>query len=886
MKKTLQITGIIVAVLLLAMIILPFAFKGKVSGIVQKQAEKYLMAKLSFNDLSLNLFSNFPNITASLNDFTILGVDSFAKDTLVYAEKARLSIDLNSLISENGFKIKKVELDHSRVLAKMLSDGSANWDIMKPDTAISAEKETDTAAMHFELEKVVLDNAYVVYDDRKHDMLAVLTGWNGTLDGDLSTDVTTLTTQSTVKSLSYTLWGMPILRNAHFETELTMEADLNKYKFTFTTTKILLNAMEIAFGGSVALPDSSHIDFDLKANIEKGTFKQLLSLVPALYAKDFESIKTAGNLQLDFFMKGRMTDVNYPAFCLKLLVDNAMFRYPALPESVKDINIHLNISNPGGSLDKTLVDLSKFHFNMAGNPFDLTAYVSTPMSDPEVKGTAAGVINLGVVKDIYPLAKGTRLKGQIEANLSAAGRMSYLDKKQYDRFKAKGTLTVKDIHYVSAGMPDISVKLAKMNFTPQNVALSAFSMMVGKNDIQASGKLDNMLGWLLRDEVLSGSLNITSSYLNINDFMTKDSTVPSSSDTFPLVAFEIPRNWNFNLNASGKKVLFSSLTLENVLATMTVKDGRVTIKNMSANALGGSVGMNGFYEALHPDKPKVAFGMDLQNVSFAQTFTTFDFVKKLAPIFESIQGNYSMKLDFNSSLNKYMEPDLTSLTGKGLMKSSGVKVSDVKVLDVLATTLKKESLRTIAPKDLTIPFKISEGNVTTSPFTVKVGDLSLELSGITGLDKTIKYNMSVNLPEKAAVAGITSMKGTITGTFSKPKINLNTASIARQVATNIADELLSKTIGTNTAETVGKAKEELNKQAELMRAQAQVAGDKLIAQAETEGNNLVAQAKNPILKAAAKAAAAKLKTEAEKKAADLMVKTEKEIKEIAAKAQP
>ena len=880
MKTTIKTIIIVLGFILTAMIILPFAFKGKIAGIVQTQANKNLNAKVSFSNLRLNLFSNFPDITASLSDLTVAGIDSFAQDTLISAEKVKLAIDLRTLMTDRGISVKNIEMDHGKVLAKVLPDGSANWDIMKPDTTSGAASDT-SASMHFELKEVIIEHADVVYDDRQSNMKAGLKDWNGTLKGDLASDISLLTTKSSIKALSFTMDNMPILKNATLETEISLDADFNKSKYTFRSNKILLNAMELSFGGWVQMPDTSTIDMDLKINTEKVTFKQFLSLIPALYMKDFESLKTSGNLKIAAFMKGKMQGESYPAFGLKLDVNNGMFRYPSLPKSVRDIRIKADISSTGGTLDNTKVDISAFHFNMAGNPFDLTAYVTTPMSDPNVKGAVKGVINLGIVGQVYPLDKETDLKGLIQASLSAEGRLSYLDKKQYDKFKANGNLSVKNINYKSSDLPEVSIREAAMSFSPKEIALTAFSMMVGKNDIQASGKLNNMLAYFLKDDVLNGSLSVTSSYLNLNDFM-KEGGAASATDTTPMLAFQVPKNLNLSLRATGKKVLFSKLTMNNAQADLTVRDGRVTIKNLSASALGGTIGANGYYEALNPDKPQAAFGLDLKTVSFSQTFKTFETIKALAPVFENIQGNYSMNMNFNTALNKHMDPDLATLTGSGLLNSSGVKISDLKVLNVLAATLKKESLKTIAPKDLKIPFKIKDGKVYTSPFDVDLGNMKLNLSGNTGLDKTIDYALNVTLPESLAMGDIKNLKGTVTGSFSNPKIKLDAAALAKQAAVGLADKFLEKTTGKNTAATVEKAKEDLTRQAEQIRAQAQAAGNQLIQEAEKEGNLLIEKAGNPILKAVAKASAAKLKSEARKKAAELNAQAEEKIKKTGA----
>jgi hypothetical protein len=879
MKKKIEIAIIIIGFSLIAMTILPYVFRGKVVSIVQKQVNKSLNAKVAFSDLGLSLFANFPNVTVSLSNLTVVGVDSFARDTLISAQKLKLAIDLKTLITDKGISVKKIELDHGNVLAKVLPNGKANWDIMKPDTTPEAKQDT-SESMHFEMKKIVIKHTNVVYDDREGNKKAELKDWNGTLKGDLATDITKLETKSKIKALSFAMNGMTILSNVTLETEISLDADFTKSKYTFRSNKIRLNAMEVSFGGWVQMPDTSTIDMNLKVNTEKVTFKQFLSLVPALYMKDFKSIKTSGNLRLGAFIKGKMQGDNYPAFGLNIAVDNGMFQYPSLPKSVQDIKIKANISSAGGSLDNTIVDISVFHFNMADNPFDLKAYVATPMSDLYVKGSARGIINLGIVKQVYPLDKGTNLEGRIQADLSASGRLSYLDKKQYDKFKANGSLAVKNINYKSSGLPEISVRQAAMNFSPKCMDLTTFSMLVGKNDIQATGKLTNILAYLLKNEVLNGSLNVTSSYLNLNDFMQEDNTVVKTKEATPMLAFQVPKNLNISLKANGKKVLFSKLVMNAAQADLMVKNGRVTVNDLSANALGGLIGAKGYYEAIDPEKPQISFGLNLKGVSFSQTFMTFETVKSLAPIFENIQGNYSLNMDFKTSMNKNMDPDLMALTGSGVLSSSGVKISNVKVLDVLATALNKESLKTISPKDLKIPFKINNGKVYTSPFDVNVGNLKLNLSGNTGLDKSIDYAVNVSLPQNVVLGNVSSLKGTITGSFTNPRVKLDASALAKAAATGLVDKYLEKVTGKNTAETVARTKKDVAKEAEQIRAQAKVTGDKLIEEAVKEGNALIEKAKNPILNAAAKATASKLKSEAEKKAAEINAQAEEKIRKL------
>jgi len=884
MKKLTRFLAFFVACIVLIMLLLPLAFNGKATGIIEKQCDKHLMADVRFSKLRLNLFRAFPDVSVTLTDLTVAGVDTFRNDTLVKAEKIRLTVNLKSLLSDEGVTIKRVELDKPAIYAKVLADGRANWNITKPDT--TPEKEADTTSVTLKIKKITIKDAHVVYDDRESSMLAVIDNWSGTLKGNLSSDKTLLETKSAIGELSFSKGNFPFLNKVKVKADMAMDADFKHSKYTFKTNRIKLNDMDVSVDGYVQMPDTSTVRMDLTLNTQKVDFKELLSLVPSIYRKNFSSVKTTGNLTCSAFVKGDMTETVYPAFDVKLAVKEASFQYPSLPSSVTQIGIDAHISSAGGPLDHVKVDIPKFHMNMAGNPIDATLFLTTPMSDPDFKATVKGILDLGKIKEVYPLDKGTTLKGRIKANLSAAGRMSYVENGRYEQFKASGTATATGLRYVSTGLPTVDIRNATIALNPKQITLSALSLLIGKNDVQATGSLSNFIPWFFKNKTLTGHLNVTSMYLNLNDLMSKSTGAAVAKTTkkasAPMTAFQVPKNLDLSLNATGKEVIFNKLTMEHVQGNVGVRNGQVTLKNLSANALGGSIGVNGYYEATSVEKPVVDFNLVLQKVSFKQMFSTFTMVKSLVPIFEKTQGDFSMNLQFNTLMDKYLNPDLMTLTGKGRLRSDNVSVSGVKAMDLLATTLKNESLRTIAPKNLNIPFSINKGRVHTSPFDLTVGTTKLNFEGSTGIDKTIDYKVNVTLPSGLSQRGLTSLKGTIGGTFTKPTLKLDMQDLAKQMTTTVADKLSRQLSGATVNENVAKAKDELNKKAAEIRAQAKIAGDKLIQEAETEGNKLVEKAKNPLVKAAAKLTAEKMKAEAKKKAADLEVKAEEKIKALEA----
>ena len=890
MKKVLKITGITIVVIFALLVTLPFLFQGKIKEAIKTQANEMLNARLEFKDLGLSFIRNFPNATVSISDLSLSGINEFESDTLICAGNLSATMNLGSLFGDT-YEIKMINIKNASVYAKVLEDGKVNWDIMKATEDEAITEDETSSAFNLQLQKINIDGVNIVYEDLQSKMKAVVKNFSGTMKGDMTADITSIETISEIGELTFIMDKIPYLNRVKLSADLALQADFNQQKYTIERSDIVLNAIRTNIAGWVAMPDTSTMEMDLKMDAPEVQFKDLLSLIPAIYAKDFEGLKADGTVKFQASANGKMQGESYPAFDMQLAVTDGKFQYPALPKSLNDIQVNMAVNSPGGDLDKMLVDISNFHFNLGGNPFNFRLKVAHPMTDPNMNLSANGKLNLGMIKDIYPL-EGMELNGILDADMSFAGAMSAIETGAYNQFSASGTLGLKDMVFKSDSIPDVTINTATFSFNPRYAELSKSDIKIGRNDISAQGRLENYIPYFMKDETLKGNLSITSSYFNLNDFMTEEATAAETTEeSVPLLAFEIPKNLDLNMNAHIKHVIYDKIDMKEVMGDIIVQGGKAEMKNLSMNALGGSMKVNGYYStAKNPKQPEVDFGMNLQQVSFAETFKAFNFVQQLAPIFENMAGNYSLNFNMNTSLTENMMPMLASFTGDGLLLSNDITISDVPALTALSSALKNESLKTINPKDIKVPFNIKDGRVNTNPFDINLGSTKMKLSGSTGLDQTIDYVAQVSLPGKLTNGALNNIGVKIGGTFTSPKVSLDTQDLLGQVASSALDKIGVKSDSTGHIDLKATAGAEIEKQAEALRKQAKEAGEKLVKEAEEQSQKLIDEAnktKNPLAKAAAvtaaKAAADKLKAEAQKQADKLTQETEEQIKKLSSK---
>ena len=536
-------------------------------------------------------------------------------------------------------------------------------------------------------------------------------------------------------------------------------------------------------------------------------------MIPAIYATEFSSLKTDGTATLTASAKGMLQGDTVPAFNIDMQVKNAMFRYPALPAGVDQINVSANVQNPGGNIDLTTIKINPFSFRLAGNPFSLIADVKTPVSDPDFKAEAKGVLDLGMIKQVYPLGD-MELNGTINADMQMAGRLSYIEKEQYDNMKASGTIGLTNMKLKMQDMPDVDIKKSLFTFTPKYLQLSETTVNIGKNDITADSRFENYIGYVLKGTTLKGTLNIHSNYFNLNDFMTAsaDSTATADAATTDSTTVtgivEVPKNIDFQMDANLKQVLFDKMTFNNMNGKLVVKDGKVDMKNLSMSTMGGNVVMNGYYSTANAKKPEMKAGFKLTNLSFSQAYKELDMVQQLAPIFESLKGNFSGSINVLTDLDATMSPVLDTMQGDGSLSTRDLSLSGVKAIDQIADAIKQPSLKEMKVKDMTLDFTIKDGRVETQPFDIKMGDYNLNLSGSTGLDQTIDYTGKIKLPASAGnISKMMTLDLKIGGSFTSPKVSVDTKSMANQAVEAVANEAISKLgekLGLDSATTANK----------------------------------------------------------------------------------
>ena len=350
--KILVGAGTVIVVLLVALATLPLLFADRIAARVKTEVNSALEARMDWRDAGLSLFGDFPNLTLRLDDLSIAGnaplCRRHAGQDPSARRRARPRERVRNYRRGDAILVRSIELERPLIALKVLDDGSANWDITKKTAATTQQT---SSPFKVSLRKLDIRNATISLDDRKSRLFASLVGYTAVALRRLRDGPLHPRDAGPRRLGDAALRGDSLSQSRRAGPRRRPECGLaqqDQQKFTLAKNEIRLNDLRLALTGS-AVMRRDDVALDLAFNTPRTDFRHILSLVPAIYMRDFQKLKTAGVLTLSGQVKGDYGQKAFPSFAVNANVANGAFQYPDLPLPARDIALDLRCATPAAT---------------------------------------------------------------------------------------------------------------------------------------------------------------------------------------------------------------------------------------------------------------------------------------------------------------------------------------------------------------------------------------------------------------------------------------------------------------------------------------------------------------------------------------------------------
>lgn len=911
LKKVLySILGIILFFILAAMGI-SMVYKNDIKNLITKTANEKLQAHFQFEDASISLLSHFPSLNIEVVNASIIGKNEFKNDTLAQIPKLNIQIAPLAYIFNKKIEIQDIIIEQAQVNLIILPNGKMNWDIYQATPSEAPQVKSDQN-IRISLNHYQLIDSKILYNDQMRGFATQLIQVNHEGSGDFSQDIFTLKTSTEVEKLSLEFLGKTYLSEVKGKLEAPIEMNFSKMEFAFKNNDLFLNDLPLHFDAWVAMPDTS-IDMDIKFQALKSPLKDFLSLIPLLYQNSFQDLQSSGDFALSGYAKGKMNGSSMPGFGMDLHISKGAFSYAKVPVGVKQMELDLQIDNPDGIPDHTVVDLKKFQLYMNKQPIQAHLFLKTPLSNPYIKASLKGVLNLGEMAKIIP-QKNTHMSGSIQSDVLLDG---YVQDFKQAKGKANGYFNVNGVHYANSETNQkISIQDAVASINPKSLIISNVEGNVSNTQFTASGSLQNYVLYFLKNDKITGNLTLKSPLVDLNSLSSRSTTTaqqnsPSStpsSAASKATALQIPKNIDFTLQTSIEKILFKDLVISQTKGKIHVVDQGISMDNLSFQLANASWKSTGTVSLKEHQTPTVQFAFNIQDLNIQEAHKYFSLVQKFAPIAAAAQGKVDIDITYSGNLEADLSPNLMSSTAVGNMDLIDFNLKNSTSFNQLVSLTQWNQLKNLELKPTHLNFQIKNGRLQFKPFDVQTNLTKFHVSGSNGLDQSLEYNILTDIPAKTLQSGVAAslnqqlaklnpnlnlekiqqalkMQIMVRGTAQKPQFKVNVinaqAANGNMSVTTQAKELVKQ----EAKQQINKQLDEAKAKAEDLKKEAEMLSQKLRQEAYANADRLVDEAKNPFAKIAAQKIAERLKKEADRKADALLEEADKKAQELIEKAR-
>lgn len=592
LKIALVVLSLFLALFLAAALLIPRLYKEELLEVVREQANRNLNASLDFKDLDLSLFRQFPLLSVRLDSLSITGREEFEGLELLRAREILVAVSLWDLFrKDQPLDIRRLHLHEPRIHVLVLENGRANYDITVPDSLAMPEEEASAQAIAFSLSDYSIHDGFILYEDRSMPARVELSGLNHRGSGDFGTARFDLDTRTTVDSLTASYDGTTWLDRANAALDARLGMDMENMVFTLKDNALRINALSLVAEGRVAMPGED-LDLDMKITAPSNSLRELWSILPGAYTDDFAGLESSGTFDLDFWIKGLLSEESFPSFALESKVSDGRIKYPALPYAVEQIALELAVRQPGDRLENMEIDLPRFRFSV--NKQALSGFLSLrdPMRDPDVHMGIEGVLDLNDWKQAFPV-EAQQVSGRIAADLNLKARMSALDEGRYQDTDIRGEARLSAIRYQGADQPLIQIDEGLVRFSPEFVDASDFRIQAGRSDLALDARVDNILAIIHPERTLKGKMTLRSQLLDLNEWSTPEATPANASlpETEEAIAIGLPaEQFDLSLDAGINRLISGDMEVKDLKII-----GEAGPRSLQAREVSGRIGRSDFF---------------------------------------------------------------------------------------------------------------------------------------------------------------------------------------------------------------------------------------------------------------------------------------------------
>jgi hypothetical protein len=504
--------------------------------------------------------------------------------------------------------------------------------------------------------------------------------------------------------------------------KLDLDIALNNTAQTRAFTDIAINNLNLATGenylkglGNIkSQPGGYAVDVDSDFELNLGDLKEALPLEEGTeLAGIFDgrlAINTAVNESLGLLNDGE------ELFNIDLIGRDINYNDGVEAYQIEEVTVE----GSGASINYKL-QAANLSFAQG---LDVSGSLNKPLSLLSDQEATAGVLNVGIAKIDY-IDEGAEELESVNNSypIPKINLIAQLDIEEiyYETYSVQGL----------SGTGNITDAISTLEFTADGV---------NGNIITGKGNLDQLLQYGLNGDTLSGGLTLYSPDLNLDSFISDDTT---STDG---VTELLPDNIDLTISYDVGKASLFGIDLTKALGDLNVAGDKVTM-SQRAKFFDGDIVLSGQIDDFVDGVGGVIVDVDVKDVSLSKSAEKIKLINMILPLSKYIQGDFDMVFELKTNIDANYVPDLNSISAFGELTTQDGSINGFAPIDTFLSFIQGSTIdKTWEVENLSRYFLVENGRVVVKEMSLKRDDIQLSYEGTHGFNQDIDYHVTMSLP--------------------------------------------------------------------------------------------------------------------------------------------
>ncbi len=715
-------------------------YGDEIKGYVVENINKNIRTEVEVSNVDFSVWESFPFASVVFTDVVIHSVDA-KNDTLLAAKKVAVQLNLSDLLQKR-YKLTGLEISDGKCNMLIDNSGRANYIFWNQNDSAKGN------GFKTQLEKVSVNDMDFTYADYSKNVQVSFSIDEAELSGSFYESIFDLKVKSTLKETILRIGDLSLFENRTLFIYADGKVDQNKQEISFTNSNLGIDEMNLTVDGNYLFgKKTSQINATLKS--KNADLAKAIALLPQSIRNNLSRYKIKGLASFSGSISGDISALSTPSYDFNFSITDGLFADTKSDLKFSNSFLKGSIENGiGNKLETTKLSFTKFETTLNEGKIDGTLNIEN-FKNPNYEYHGSIKFSLKDLITLFDWDMVLNPTGSINANLDVNGNLSKVGTYELNDWKnsiIKGKLDLIDLGFQYKSKPQILSGLnGQLNFNNNTIEVTNLVGKVAENNFGFSGKLNNLIGFLLeKEEPLFIDATLSSPKVDLAQLLESNEKNENDSIGYEL---DISPLITVYLNTKIDSLVFNKFKLSNLEADFIVKNQQIDVRNARFNSQEGIVSGDLFIRELKNRRLQLNCKVDLEEVDVRKLFWSFNNFGQSSLKAENISGIAKASIRYSSNWSKTLEIDPKSIEAEiDLTIKNGV-LENYEPLRALSKYIDLNELEKVKFKKLTNQILIKNETVIIPNFDLFSSALDVNISGTHTFNNEIDYHFVLLLSQ-------------------------------------------------------------------------------------------------------------------------------------------